>query len=63
MAISANIPLYEGGKLFAERKEARAAQRKIWHAEQIEKGLQRTLYLADYALDSVYSRLRSRIRR
>lgn len=58
VGISASIPLYEGGKLFAERKEARAAlAENLARLEQIEKGLQRTLYLADYALEQRFQQI------
>lgn len=49
IGVSATIPLYEGGKLFAERKEAKAAlTENLARLEHIEKGLQRALYLADH---------------
>ena len=51
VGVSATIPLYEGGKLFAERKEAKAAlAENLARLQHIEKGLQRSLYLADHAI-------------
>ena len=58
VGVSASIPLYEGGKLFAERKEARAAlAENLARLEQIEKGLQRTLFFADYALEQRFQQI------
>jgi outer membrane protein TolC len=58
VGLSASIPLYEGGKLFAERKEAKAAlAENLARLEQIEKGLQRTLYLADYVLEQRFQQI------
>jgi outer membrane protein TolC len=51
VGVSATIPLYEGGKLFAERKEAKAAlAENLARLQHVEKGLQRSLYLADHAI-------------
>lgn len=58
VGVSASIPLYEGGKLFAERKEARAAlAENLARWEQIEKGLQRALYLADYSVEQRFQQI------
>lgn len=58
VGVSARIPLYEGGKLFAERKEAKAAlAENLARLEHIEKGLQRALYLADHSVELRFQQL------